>query len=132
MLANSRVSAVLPVVDLGRARKFYEEKLGLEASEAPGGVMFKCGQGSQLVLYQPNTPSKADHTAAGWEVDNVEEVVKVLREKSVMFEQYDMTDERGIATMAGAKGAWFKDSVGNILSVVQFELVLSFIQRAFP
>ena len=60
MLANSRVSAVLPVVDLGRARKFYEEKLGLQASDAPGGVMFKCGQDSQLVLYQPNTPSKAD------------------------------------------------------------------------
>ena len=116
MLANSRVSAVLPVVDLGRARKFYEEKLGLQASDAPGGVMFKCGQDSQLVLYQPNTPSKADHTAAGWEVDNVEEMVKVLREKGVVFEQYDMTDERGIATMAGVKGAWFKDSEGNILS----------------
>ena len=75
----------------------------------------------KLVLYQLNTPSKADHTAAGWEVDNVEEVVKVLREKGVVFEQYDMTDERGIATMAGVKGAWFKDSEENILSIVQFE-----------
>ena len=131
MLANSRVSAILPVVDLGRARKFYEEKLGLQASDAPGGVMFKCGQDSQLVLYQPNTPSKADHTAAGWEVDNVEEVVKVLREKGVAFEQYDMTDERGIATMGGGKGAWFKDSEGNILSVVQFKKLVPFSQRAF-
>ena len=51
MLAKSRVSAILPVVDMGRARKFFEEKLGLQASDAPGGVMFKCGQGSQLVLY---------------------------------------------------------------------------------
>jgi len=121
MLANSLVSAVLPVVDLGRAKKFYQEKLGLQVVDAPGGVMFKCGQGSQLVLYQPNIPSKAEHTAAGWEVDNVEEVVNVLREKSVVFEQYDMTDERGIATMAGVKGAWFKDSEGNTLSVVQFD-----------
>ena len=39
MLANSRVSAILPVVDMGRARKFFEEKLGLQASDAPGGVM---------------------------------------------------------------------------------------------
>ena len=45
----------------------------------------------------------------------------MLREKGVVFEQYDMTDEQGIATMAGVKGAWFKDSEGNILSVVQFE-----------
>ena len=42
MLADSRVSAVLPVVDLERARKFYEEKLGLRTGDAPGGVMFEC------------------------------------------------------------------------------------------
>jgi len=40
MLSDSRVTAVLPVVDLERARKFYEEKLGLLAGDAPGGVMF--------------------------------------------------------------------------------------------
>ena len=51
MLADSRVSAVLPVVELERARKFYEEKLGLRTGDAPGGVMFQCGLGSQLVLY---------------------------------------------------------------------------------
>tara|TARA_B100002049_G_scaffold9616_1_gene6959 strand:- start:149 stop:514 length:366 start_codon:yes stop_codon:yes gene_type:complete len=121
MLADSRVSAVLPVVDLERARKFYEEKLGLRAGDALGGVMFECGHGSQLVLYPRDSPTKADHTAAGWEVDDVEKVVKDLREKGVVFEQYEMTDERGIATMGGVKGAWFKDSEGNILSVVQFE-----------
>ena len=121
MLADSRVSAVLPVVDLERARKFYEEKHGLQAGDAPGGVMFQCGLGSQLVLYQRDSPTKADHTAAGWEVDDVEKGVKDLREKGVLFEQYEMTDEQGIANMGGVKGAWFKDSEGNILSVVQFE-----------
>ena len=121
MLSNSRVSAILPVVDLERARKFYEEKLELQANDAPGGVMFECGNGSQLVLYHRNSPTKADHTAAGWEVDDVENVVKDLREKGVVFEQYEMTDEQGIATMGPVKGAWFKDSEGNILSVIQFE-----------
>ena len=121
MLSDSRVTAVLPVVDLERASKFYEEKLGLQAGEAPGGVMFECGHGSQLALYQRDSPTKADHTAAGWEVDDVEKVVEDLREKGVVFEQYEMTDEQGIANMGGVKGAWFKDSEGNILSVVQFE-----------
>ena len=121
MLADSRVSAVLPVADLERARKFYEEKLGLQASDAPGGVMFECGHGSKLVLYQRDSPAKVDHTAAGWEVDDVEKVAKDLQEKGVVFEQYEMTDELGIARMGGVKGAWFKDSEGNILSVVQFE-----------
>ena len=121
MLSDSRVTAVLPVVDLERARRFYEEKLGFQACEAPGGGMFESGHGSQLALYQRDSPTKADHTAAGWEVDDVEKVVKDLREKGVVFEQYEMTDEQGIANMGGVKGAWFKDSEGNIISVVQFE-----------
>ena len=52
MLADSRVSAVLPVADLERTRKFYEEKLGIQAGDAPGGVMVECRHGSKLVLYQ--------------------------------------------------------------------------------
>jgi catechol 2,3-dioxygenase-like lactoylglutathione lyase family enzyme len=115
--------AILPVVDLERARKFYEEKLGLQAVEIPEGVMYECAQGTGLALYLRDTPTKADHTAAGWEVDSVEELVQTLGEKGVVFEQYDMpglkTDEQGIATMEGAKAAWFKDTEGNILSVVQ-------------
>ena len=83
--------------------------------------MFECGHGSQLALYQRDSPTKADHTSAGQEVDDVEKVVKDLREKGVVFEECEMTDELGIATMGGVKGAWFKDSEGNILSVVQFE-----------
>ena len=83
--------------------------------------MFECGHGSQLVLYLRDSPTKADHTSAGQEVDDVEKVVKDLREKGVVFEEYEMTDELGIATMGGVKGAWFKDSEGNILSVVEFE-----------
>jgi predicted enzyme related to lactoylglutathione lyase len=114
----------MPVVDMARAKKFYEEKLGLESSETPDGAMYECGQGSRLGLYQRDTPTKADHTAAGWEVEDVEATVQALREKGVVFEQYDMpgikTDERGIAAMGEVKGAWFKDPEGNILSVVQF------------
>lgn len=126
MLANSRVAVVMPAVDMERAKRFYKEKLGLRAVDmGEGGVMFECGQGTQLALYLRETPTKADHTAAAFTVDNVEEVVRGLREKGVVFEQYDLpgikTDEQGIAVMEGVKGAWFKDTEGNILSVVQFE-----------
>lgn len=124
MLANSPVSAVLPVVDLERARKFYEEKLGLQAAEMTDGLVFECGQGTQLALYQRDTPTKADHTVAGFTVDDIEQVVEALGERGVVFEQYDMpgiqTDERGIATVENVVGAWFKDTEGNILSIIQF------------
>ena len=87
MLADSRVSAVLPVVDLEHAGKFYEEKLGLQTINTTGGVMLECAKDSKLVLYQRDSPTKADHTAAGWEVKDVEKVVNDLQEKGVVFEQ---------------------------------------------
>ena len=31
MLTNAPVSAILPAVDIARARKFYEDKLGFKA-----------------------------------------------------------------------------------------------------
>jgi predicted enzyme related to lactoylglutathione lyase len=126
MLADSPVGAVLPAVDLERAKKFYEQKLGLRASDAsmPGMLMFECGEGTEIMLYQRDTATKADHTVAGWQVDDIEATVQALRESGVVFEQYDMpglkTDERGIATMGSIRSAWFKDSEGNILSVAEF------------
>ena len=87
--------------------------------------MFECGQGTRLYLYQRDTATKADHTVAGWEVENIEEVVEALRERGVVFEQYDLpglkTDERGIATSGPVKSAWFKDTEGNILAISEFE-----------
>lgn len=111
----------------GPQRSSIEEKLGLQPVDMPsvGGAMFACGEGTQLYLYQRDTATKADHTVAGWKVDNIEEVVQALRERGVVFEQYDLpglkTDEHGIATIGPGKSAWFKDTEGNILSIAEFE-----------
>lgn len=126
MLADFRVSAVLPVVNLERAMKFYQEKLGLQhATETGDGVVFECGHGTRLALYRRATPTIADHTAASWEVDNIEEVIEMLRDRGVAFEQYDLpgiqTDAQGIAMIGTMKGAWFTDPDGNILALVEFE-----------
>lgn len=129
MLANAPVYAVLPCVDLEGARKFYGDVLGLPEAQMPGdageegsgNAVFECGQGTRLLLYQRPTPTQADHTAAGWIVDDVEAVVDALIAKGVTMEVYDMPgvefDERGIALMGDLKGAWFKDPEGNILSI---------------
>jgi hypothetical protein len=49
--------------------------------------------------------------------------VEELREKGIVFEQYDVpnlkTDERGIAVLGRARTAWFKDPEGNILSITE-------------
>jgi catechol 2,3-dioxygenase-like lactoylglutathione lyase family enzyme len=123
MLASFPVVASMPAVDIERARRFYAEKLGLKPVQipVPDGALFEAGKGSQLYLYQRG-PTKADHTAATFTVENIEQVVDDLAARGVVFEQYDMgelkTDARGIATFGPSKSAWFRDTEGNILGIV--------------
>jgi hypothetical protein len=58
----------------------------------------------------------------GWEVSDIEAVVKWLTERGVAFEKYPFVQDRklGIWTApSGDKVAWFKDPDGNVLSVSQ-------------
>ncbi|MES0278797.1 MAG: VOC family protein [Dehalococcoidales bacterium] len=124
MLKDKMVAATLPAVDMERATKFYEEKLGLKVTQTDmGGVMFQAGDGTGLYLYR-REPTKADHTVASFNVDNIEAEINDLRAKGVVFEEYDIPlmhikTINGLATMDGAKMAWFKDTEGNILSITQ-------------
>ncbi len=121
MLTNAPVHAVLPAVDLDRARKFYEEKLGLKVvrTDPSPGVMLQAGGGTTLYIYQRGA-TKADHTVASFEVDDVEAEIKDLKAKGVVFEEYDMPGLKtvnSIITVGSVKGGWFKDTEGNILGV---------------
>lgn len=125
MLRDAPVYAVLPAEDIQRAKKFYTQKLGLRSMDVPdsGMASFECGDGTLLNLYEREGGTKADHTVAGWLVDDIEKTVDQLSERGVVFEQYDIpgleTNERGIAESNGMKSAWFKDTEGNILSFAE-------------
>lgn len=122
MLNSFPVYPTIPVTDIKRAKEFYERVLGLKAiDKTREGIVFEAGRGSKLYVYK-REPSKADHTLAGFSVDDVEKIVDELSEKGVKFEQYNVkgwieTNEKGIAEMDGNKAAWFKDPDGNILAV---------------
>ena len=126
MLTNSPIRPTIPVVDLNRAKRFYETILGLkpvpEDNDTTSGIaIFECGNSTLVELYQRG-PSKADHTVATFEVSNIDEEVNMLREKGVNFEEYDMPEikaQNGIATQGSVKAAWFKDTEGNILCIHQ-------------
>ncbi len=126
MLTNSPIRPTIPVVDLDRAKRFYETTLGVKPISAnndniSGIAIFECGDGTLMELYQRG-PSKADHTVATFEVSNIEEEVNMLRGKEVNFEEYDVPEiktQNGIATQGSVKAAWFKDSEGNILCIHQ-------------
>ncbi len=125
MLSQAPVAAMLPAVDLERAKKFYRDMLGLTEdagmTDAPGVVMFKAGGGTMLGLYEREA-TKADHTAACFEVGNIEGTIAELKGKGVQFEEYNMPDFKtvnSVVTMGMHKAAWFKDTEGNILGLAQ-------------
>lgn len=131
MLEHGDVSTRLPAQDLERARSFYAEKLGLEpAEERPGGLLYRCGNGS-FALFESAGAASGNHTQMAWEVAHIEATVAALRARGVVFEEYDLPGIRtvnGIATVAGnypskggvgEKGAWFRDSEGNLLGIGQ-------------
>ncbi len=123
MLTSFPIMPTLPVVDVARAKKFYQEKLGLKpmSTDEPDTVIFECGRGTRLFLYQ-RAPTKADNTAAAFLVPDVEKTVRDLKSKGVAFEEYNypgLKTVNSIATIGIAKAAWFKDTEGNILSVTQ-------------
>ncbi len=131
MLNDGRVATRIPAQDLARARHFYADKLGLEPSEErPGGLRYRCASG-EFSLFESAGASPGTFTQMAWEVDDIEATVAGLRERGVVFEEYDgpgLTTVDGIAEVSGnypskgargERGAWFRDSEGNLLGVGQ-------------
>lgn len=120
MLDKSTVYATIPAQDLDRARAFYADKLGLEPEEErPEGLRYRCGDGNFL-LFVSSGQASGSHTQLGFDVPDIQDAVERLRAKGVVFEEYDMPGfktENGIAVIDGEKGAWFKDSEGNLLAI---------------
>ena len=109
--------------DLARARRWYEDRLGLLAErEDPGGAWYRFAAETWLYVYATPSAGTAKNTIAGWEVKDIESVMADLRARGVVFEQYDLGEvpmADGLADFGVAKAAWFKDSEGNILELTE-------------
>ena len=125
MLDASRIAAVVPVSDVGAAVEFYEGVLGLQLVAHRSDIAvnpeaeFNAGDGS-LLVYKSVGAGQSRHTVAGFRVDDVDATVATLRERGVVFEDYDYPELKtvdGIATLGDVRAAWFKDPDGNILAV---------------
>ena len=123
MLQKSPLYAYIPAKDIARARKFYEKTLGFQPKEEyAGGVIYAFGEGTACFLYPTPNAGTSRASQAFWRVDDVEREVAELKSRGVVFEEYDMPGvkmQNSIATAGGAKTAWFKDTEGNILALVQ-------------
>ena len=122
-LSRYTMNASVAVSDMGRAREFYETKLGLSRvrAGADGSQVYASAGDTGLHVYpSPAHAGRSTATLATWYVDDVEQLIDELRSNGVTFEHYDevMTDEKGISPRAGGgKVAWFKDPDGNTFAV---------------
>jgi catechol 2,3-dioxygenase-like lactoylglutathione lyase family enzyme len=123
MLTDARIMAIVPTTDLARAKAFYGQMLGLTDANVPTPgpqVIYRCGGGTVLEVYERPTAGDAQHTLASWEVGDLRAAVDQLRNRGVRFEEYDLPEvktEDGISTTGDLREAWFRDPDGNILRV---------------
>ena len=104
MLGNHRVFATIPATDMARAKRWYEEKLGLKpASEIPAGAIYTLGGGTGFLLYPTQFAGKAPNTLMGIESDDVEGDVAALKKKGVVFEDYDTPELKTVNSIASIR-----------------------------
>jgi catechol 2,3-dioxygenase-like lactoylglutathione lyase family enzyme len=123
MLKDASVNPTLPCSDLERAKRFYAEKLGLNpSSENPGGAFYDHAGGTQFLLFPSSGRASGTHTQMGFSVKDIEAQVGELTSRGVEFEVADVPGfdkQTHIAHTGEVRAAWFKDSEGNLLGLVQ-------------
>ncbi|TRX59208.1 VOC family protein [Fulvivirga sp. M361] len=128
MLADFYTFNSFSTNDLDASRKFYGETLGLKVIENEMGILeIQAGGSNKFIIYpKGETHQPANFTVLNFEIKDIEKVVGRLISKGITFEQYPepmKTDEKGIYWHSGDnKGpniAWFKDTAGNILALIE-------------
>jgi len=121
MLVKASVTTMLPVIDMARARTFYEQCLGLTPSgfRPDGKFIYEVG-GSTLALFPKPEGTKAEHTAISFRVSDIAASIAELKKTGVVFENYDFPDFKTVnhvCVLGAEKAAWFKDTEGNFLCI---------------
>jgi len=122
MLGSTKIIGFVPITDATKARAFYEGVLGLRFVKDDGFAMVLDANGIMVRAAKMKEVTPAQSTILGWQVTDIENVVRSLQKKGVQFEIFGFfkQDDLGIWTApTGDKVAWFKDPDGNILSVSQ-------------
>lgn len=121
MLNNASITTMLPVIDMARARTFYERRLGLKPGNLrPDGKFEYLVGGSRVALFPKPEGTKAEHTAISFRVTDLTATIAELQKAGVVFEDYDLPGFKTVdhvCVLGSEKAAWFKDTEGNYLCV---------------
>lgn len=130
LLDSAHAITKLPAKDLDRARRFYHARLGLEpVEERNGGLRFVCGT-TEFQLFMSSGAASGASTQIGFEVTDIDKAVAELRSRGLEFEPFDIAGfevrddivvvpDNYPSKGTGERGAFFRDSEGNLLSIEQ-------------
>ena len=118
-LTETQVTCMLPVKDVARARRFYEDGLRLPplGARPDGKFVYRCG-GTEIALFPKAEGTKAEHTALSFRVADIGAAIAELKGRGVVFDDYDLPGFRTVehvCVLGSEKAAWFRDPEGNIL-----------------
>ena len=116
------------VDDIAAAREFYGTKLGLPVEDdAMGALQVRLPSSQTVFIYPKPNHEPATFTVLNLVVEDIDRAVDELNEAGVVTKIYTGaddfgTDDRGIARGSesgqGPDIAWFRDSAGNVISVL--------------
>ena len=125
MFQDKMAAAMLPASDIDRAKAWYRDVLGLEPGfeSGDGGAQYETGGGTQFWIYPSQFAGTNQATALGFLAKDLSAEMDDLRSKGVRFEEYDIPGVKTVDGVAefepGERGAWFKDSEGNIIALFE-------------
>jgi catechol 2,3-dioxygenase-like lactoylglutathione lyase family enzyme len=122
MISETEVMGFIPTTDTVRARRFYEDVLGLRVvSDDPFALVVE-SNGTFIRIAKLNQLMPAPYTILGWRVNDIVAEVQTLHARGVAFTRYpgmSQTDLGVWTAPEGARIAWFQDPDGNVLSLSQ-------------
>ncbi len=124
MFKHAKPFSGFSVNDLEEARKFYQDTLELDVSDAPMDQLeLRLDDDTRVFVYEKPNHEPATFTILNFPVDDVDRAVDELADRGVKFEVYKdgeiATDGKGVHRAGGPKIAWFKDPAGNYLSILE-------------
>jgi len=123
MLSKSDLISFAATSNPAKARRFYEETLGLKFVSADQFALVFEANGTMLRIQIVDHVEPHRYTALGWKADDIVKEAQTLSKRGVQFARYEgmNQDENGIWTAPSkAKIAWFTDPDGNTLSLTEF------------
>jgi catechol-2,3-dioxygenase len=123
MLREHPIDVMLLATDLGVARRFYGDTLGLEVLlEDEQFLTFRCGGDSRLVVTKSTTGTRDEATQASWRVDDIAGEVAELRARGVQVQDLpELGTVDGVADIGFALAAWFVDPHKNSIGLLQLK-----------